>query len=161
MGQEIERKFLINNSDWQGQVEGQLYRQGYIPTIDNRTVRVRIVANTGYLTLKGPALNLVRSEFEYEIPLADAQTMLDTLCEPPLIEKYRYRLPVDDVVWEIDEFVGANEGLLIAEVELTSPDQVVSLPSWIGDEVTGDPKYYNSNLARHPFQQWYRLKAPP
>ena len=156
MGQEIERKFLITNSDWQGQVEGQLYRQGYIPTTDNRTVRVRTVANTGYLTLKGPALNLVRSEFEYEIPLADAQTMLDTLCEPPLIEKYRYRLPVDDVVWEIDEFLGANEGLLIAEVELTSPDQVVSLPSWIGDEVTGDPKYYNSNLARHPFQQWHR-----
>ena len=154
MGQEIERKFLVLHKGWHAGAERKLYRQGYLPTTDARTVRVRIVGDKGYITLKGPVVNMTRLEFEYEIPLADAQTMLTTLCEPPLIEKYRYRLPMDDVVWEIDEFLGENHGLLIAEVELTSPDQVVQLPDWVGDEVTGDNRYYNSNLARHPFSQW-------
>ncbi len=154
MGQEIERKFLVTNQSWRSQVEGKLYRQGYIPTTDVRTVRIRTVGDQGFITLKGPVVNMTRPEYEYEIPLADAQTMLDTLCDPPLIEKYRYRLPIDDVLWEIDEFLGENQGLLMAEVELTSPDQRVHLPAWIGDEVTGDSRYYNSNLARNPFSQW-------
>jgi adenylate cyclase len=154
VGQEIERKFLVLNDAWRNQTEGKLYRQGYIPTTDARTVRIRTIGDKGLITLKGPVVNMTRPEFEYEIPLADAQIMLDTLCEPPLIEKYRYRLPIDDVVWEIDEFLGENQGLLMAEVELTSPNQPVHLPDWIGKEVTGDQRYYNSNLTRNPFSQW-------
>jgi adenylate cyclase len=154
MAQEIERKFLVANDAWRDHTDGKLYRQGYIPTTDARTVRIRIVGDQGLITLKGPVVNMSRSEFEYAIPLADAEEMLSTLCDPPLIEKYRYQLPVDDLLWEIDEFLGDNQGLLIAEVELVSPDQAVSLPHWVGKEVTGDERYYNSYLARHPFCHW-------
>ena len=154
MGQEIERKFLVTNDHWRTDDPGLRLRQGYIPTQDARTVRVRVAGTQGYLTLKGPAVGMVRSEFEYPIPLEDAETILSTLCQPPLIEKQRYRIPLDDVVWEVDEFFGANAGLIIAEVELTSPDQPVTLPDWIGEEVTYDLRYSNSNLARHPFTDW-------
>jgi len=154
MGQEIERKFLVVDEPWRHSAQGVLYRQGYIPTIDARTVRIRTAGDQGYVTLKGPAVNLVRPEFEYGIPLADAEIMLATLCAPPLIEKYRYRLQIGELVWEIDEFLGANAGLLMAEVELTAPDQPVPLPAWVGQEVTGDDRYYNANLARHPWSQW-------
>ncbi len=156
MGQEIERKFLVINDAWRNRVEGKLYRQGYIPTTDARTVRIRTVGNKGYLTLKGPVVDITRPEFEYEIPLTDAETMLDILCQTPLIEKYRYRIPIEDVIWEIDEFLGENQGLLLAEVELISPTQVVALPTWVGQEVTDDKRYYNSNLARNPFSRWNR-----
>lgn len=154
MGQEIERKFLVVGDGWRQSAQGELMCQGYIPTQDARTVRVRRVADRAYLTLKGPAVGLVRPEFEYPIPVADAQTILATLCQPPLIEKTRYRLPLGNVVWEIDEFLGENQGLIVAEVELTSPDQVIDLPDWIGAEVSYDPRYQNSNLARHPFRNW-------
>ncbi|MBD1914819.1 MULTISPECIES: CYTH domain-containing protein [Cyanophyceae] len=154
MGQEIERKFLVVGDGWRQAAQGELIRQGYIPTQDARTVRVRRVGDRAYLTLKGPAVGLVRPEFEYPIPVADAQTMLATLCQPPLIEKTRYRLPLGNVVWEIDEFLGENQGLIVAEVELTSADQVVNLPDWIGAEVSYDSRYQNSNLARHPFRSW-------
>jgi adenylate cyclase len=154
MGQGIERKFLVVNDTWRNQAEGKLYRQGYVPTTDARTVRVRTAGDRGYLTLKGPVAGITRSEFEYEIPIEDAQILLATLCDPPLIEKYRYRLPMGDVVWEIDEFLGENQGLIMAEVELSSAEQLVDLPSWVGREVTGDKRYYNSNLAREPYRQW-------
>lgn len=154
MGQEIERKFLVTHDAWRTQASGQRMRQGYIPTQDARTVRVRVAGEQGYLTLKGPAVGMVRPEFEYAIPLEDAETILSTLCQPPLIEKIRYRLPIDDVVWEVDEFLGANAGLILAEVELMSPDQPVTLPDWVGEEVTYDQRYSNSNLARHPFTAW-------
>ncbi|MFQ4135822.1 CYTH domain-containing protein [Nodosilinea sp. PGN35] len=154
MGQEIERKFLVVGDDWRRLAQGEMIRQGYIPTQDARTVRVRRVGDRAYLTLKGPAVGLVRPEFEYPIPLADAQLILDTLCQPPLIEKTRYRLPLGNVVWEIDDFHGDNQGLVVAEVELTSPDQVVDLPGWVGAEVTHDPRYQNSSLARHPYKLW-------
>lgn len=154
MGQEIERKFLVVGDDWRQGAQGELMRQGYIPTQDARTVRVRRVGDRAYLTLKGPAVGLVRPEFEYPIPVADAQTILDTLCQPPLIEKTRYRLPRGNVVWEIDEFWGDNQGLIVAEVELTHADQVVDLPDWIGTEVTQDVRYQNSSLARYPFKIW-------
>lgn len=154
MGQEIERKFLVVGDGWRHAAQGEVMCQGYIPTQDARTVRVRRVGDRAYLTLKGPAVGLVRPEFEYPIPVADAQAMLATLCQPPLIEKTRYRLPLGNVVWEIDEFSGDNQGLIVAEVELTSPDQVVDLPAWIGAEVSYDSRYYNSNLARHPFKSW-------
>ncbi len=154
MGQEIERKFLVVGDCWRGAACGELMRQGYIPTQDARTVRVRRVGDRAYLTLKGPAVGLVRPEFEYSIPVDDAQTILETLCQPPLIEKVRHRLPLGNIVWEIDEFWGDNRGLILAEVELTHADQEVDLPPWIGLEVTHDPRYQNSNLARHPFNSW-------
>ncbi|WOD41827.1 CYTH domain-containing protein [Nodosilinea sp. E11] len=154
MGQEIERKFLVVGDAWRNHAQGELMRQGYIPTQDARTVRVRQVGDRAYLTLKGPAVGLVRPEFEYSIPVDDAETILATLCEPPLIEKTRYRLPLGNVVWEIDDFHGDNQGLIVAEVELTSADQPVDLPDWIGLEVTDDHRYQNANLARHPYSQW-------
>jgi adenylate cyclase len=154
MGQEIERKFLVVGDGWRQGAQGEPMCQGYIPTQDARTVRVRRVGDRAYLTLKGPAVGLVRPEFEYPIPVADAQTILTTLCQPPLIEKTRYRLPLGNVVWEIDEFLGDNQGLIVAEVELTGPDQIVDLPAWVGAEVSYDPRYQNSNLARHPFKSW-------
>ncbi len=154
MGQEIERKFLVVGSAWREHAQGEVMCQGYIPTQDARTVRVRRVGDRAYLTLKGPAVGLVRPEFEYPIPVDDAQTILDTLCQPPLVEKTRYRLPKGDIMWEIDEFWGDNEGLIMAEVELTHADQVVDLPDWIGQEVSGDDRYYNSYLAQNPFKTW-------
>ncbi|MGF1569295.1 MAG: CYTH domain-containing protein [Nodosilinea sp.] len=154
MGQEIERKFLVVGEAWRANASGTLYRQGYIPTQDARTVRVRQAGEAGYLTLKGPAVGLVRPEFEYPIPLADAQAMLETLCQPPFIQKYRYRLPLGNVVWEVDEFLAENQGLVLAEVELMTPDQDFPRPAWLGKEVTDDPRYYNASLARHPYSGW-------
>jgi adenylate cyclase len=154
MGEEIERKFLVVGDGWRNRAQGELMSQGYIPTQDQRTVRVRLMGDRAYLTLKGPTVGLVRPEFEYPIPVEDAQTILATLCQLPLIEKVRHRLPQGDVVWEIDEFLGQNQGLILAEVELTHPDQPVDLPDWIGPEVSHDYRYQNSNLARHPFSTW-------
>ncbi|MBW4419213.1 MAG: CYTH domain-containing protein [Myxacorys californica WJT36-NPBG1] len=152
---EIERKFLVSNDDWRTLATGTLYRQGYIPTTDQRTVRVRIAGQQGFLTIKGKTQGISRSEFEYEIPLEDAAQLLDTLCDPPLIEKHRYRIPLDGLVWEVDEFLGENAGLIVAEVELADEAQAIALPSWIGQEVSSDLRYYNSNLAKHPFRHWH------
>lgn len=154
MGQEIERKFLVVGNDWRSLGTATLYRQGYIPTKGLRTVRVRIAGDQGYLTLKGPAVGIVRPEFEYSIPVAEAAEILATLCVPPLIEKVRRRIPMGDLLWEVDEFLGANVGLVVAEVELPNAAYSVRLPSWIGAEVTSDPRYLNANLAKHPFSEW-------
>lgn len=154
MAKEIERKFLLKNDDWRALATGQYYCQGYIPTQGDQTVRVRIVGEQGYLTIKGLTMGISRSEFEYAIPLTDAQVMLSELCQRPLIEKHRYRIPMGNLVWEVDEFIGENQGLILAEVELTHESQTVELPTWIGQEVTGDPRYYNSNLVRNPFKNW-------
>lgn len=154
MGKEIERKFLVKEDSWKGLAEGSVYRQGYIATKDKVTVRVRIVGDKGYLTIKGPSVQYSRSEFEYPIPIQDAQEMLDTLCERPFIEKIRYKVEWGGLIWEIDEFDGANKGLILAEVELTDEKQQIELPIWIGKEVSDDPRYFNSNLAKHPFSQW-------
>lgn len=154
MGKEIERKFLIKGNSWRGLTEGSVYRQGYISTKNQVTVRVRIVGDSGYLTIKGPSVKYSRLEFEYEIPLADAQVMLDTLCQRPLIEKIRYRVEWGGLIWEIDEFDGVNKGLILAEVELSEETQQIELPMWIGKEVSDDPRYFNINLVKHPFEQW-------
>ncbi len=154
MAKEIERKFLVQNDTWRTLAEGRHYCQGYIPTQGKQTVRVRMIGDQGYLTLKGPAKGISRSEFEYKIPLADAQAILTELCQQPFIEKYRYRIPMGDVVWEVDEFLGENQGLILAEVELTEADQIVELPPWIGQEVTGEPRYYNASLVKYPFKDW-------
>ncbi len=153
MGTEIERKFLVKGDEWRSLGTGVLYRQGYIPTLGKQTVRVRIVGNTGYLTIKGATVGNSRMEFEYPIQLQDAREMLDNLCSHPLIEKTRYKIRQGDLIWEVDEFMGENEGLIIAEVELQTENQTITLPDWIEREVS-DPKYYNANLAKVPYSQW-------
>lgn len=154
MAVEIERKFLVKGDTWRGLGKGSHYRQGYLSTEPGRTVRVRVAAGKGCLTIKGETINATRAEYEYVIPLQDAAAMLDGLCERPLIEKTRYRIEDQGLVWEVDEFEGENAGLVIAEVELDSEDQVVALPEWVGEEVTMDPRYYNANLIAKPFSCW-------
>jgi len=154
MPQEIERKFLLKNDTWRQAAEGVRYRQGYLCTEKERTVRVRTAGDTGYLTIKGESVGATRSEYEYTIPRADADEMLDRLCLRPIIEKVRYKIPFAGLTWEVDEFEGENAGLLLAEVELESEDQAVELPEWAGEEVTGDPRYYNASLITHPYSRW-------
>ncbi|ELS03584.1 hypothetical protein Xen7305DRAFT_00033080 [Xenococcus sp. PCC 7305] len=153
MAKEIERKYLVKNSDWKKLAQGTFYCQGYISTLGQQTVRVRIIGEQGYLTLKGKNVGSTRSEFEYPIPIAEAKEILETLCDRPFIEKMRYKIPQGNLVWEVDEFLGDNAGLIIAEVELTDENQEINLPDWIDHQVTA-AKYYNSNLAKHPYSQW-------
>jgi adenylate cyclase len=154
MANEIERKFLLKNDTWRGQDNGKRYRQGYLSTVKERTVRVRTAGDKGFLTIKGITVGASRPEYEYEIPLRDANEMLDQLCERPLIEKTRYRISHAGLVWEVDEFEGDNRGLVTAEVELKHEHQPFTLPDWVGEEVTGDPRYFNANLVAKPFTQW-------
>ncbi|MGA9964669.1 MAG: CYTH domain-containing protein [Terriglobales bacterium] len=154
MGKEIERKFLVKDNSWRAQDTGKRYRQGYLSAVKERTVRVRTAGDKAYLTIKGITVGASRPEYEYEIPVADANEMLDQLSERPLIEKTRYRIQHDGLVWEIDEFEGENRGLITAEVELKDEHQFVALPAWVGEEVTGDPRYFNANLVAKPFTKW-------
>ena len=154
MAKEIERKFLVAGEDWRALARGTRYRQGYLSTVKERTVRVRTIDDKGFLTIKGITVGATRSEYEYEIPAADADEMLDELCEQPIIEKIRYEIPLAGVTWEVDEFLGVNDGLIVAEVELQSEDQSFPKPDWIGEEVTDDPKYFNANLIARPFSTW-------
>ena len=154
MGREIERKFLVKGEAWRGQAPGVLYRQGYLCGAKERTVRVRVAGEKAFLTIKGLTVGAARAEYEYEIPVSDGQAMLDDLAEKPLIEKIRYKIPYEGLTWEVDEFLGDNAGLIVAEVELDSEDQTFVKPDWIGEEVSDDPRYFNSNLVRHPFRQW-------
>ncbi|WP_107671396.1 CYTH domain-containing protein [Cyanothece sp. BG0011] len=155
MGIEIERKFLVINDNWRTLGIGKVYKQGYILTADNMTtIRVRIIGNDAYLTIKSKTEGISRHEFEYSIPLEDAEIMLKTLCDRPLIEKVRYTINLDNLIWEIDEFQGENEGLIIAEVELKSETEVINIPDWVGEEVSHDPRYYNVNLAKTPYLKW-------
>jgi len=128
--------------------------QGYLSTLKERTVRVRTFDKKGFLTVKGVTTGISRAEYEYEIPFKDAGEMLDTLCERPLIEKRRYRVKHEGMIWEVDVFLGDNEGLVLAEVELENETQQLSLPRWIGDEVSQDPRYFNANLVKNPFTKW-------
>ena len=154
MGTEIERKFLVTENSWRSLAAGTRYRQGYLNSAKERTVRVRTIDDKGFLTIKGITTGASRAEYEYEIPVADADTLLDDLCEKPLIEKNRYKIDFEGFVWEVDEFFGENQGLIVAEVELESEDQAFEKPGWIGEEVTGDPKYFNSNLVNNPYLKW-------
>ncbi|MBF2027060.1 MAG: CYTH domain-containing protein [Oscillatoriales cyanobacterium C42_A2020_001] len=156
MGTEIERKFLVVGDSWRDLGKGSAYCQGYIASSQEKTVRVRIVGEQGFLTIKGATQGIARSEFEYPIPVQDAQEMLETLCDRPFIKKIRYKVEWNGLLWEIDEFEGENAGLILAEVELTDADQAINLPEWIGADVSHDPRYYNANLARFPFSQWNR-----
>jgi CYTH domain-containing protein len=154
MGKEIERKYLVKGDAWKKLATGTSYRQGYLSTVKERTVRVRTIDDKGYLTIKGITIGATRVEYEYDIPVNDASDMLTNLCEQPLIEKNRYKIEYAGLTWEVDEFFGDNDGLIIAEVELESEDQKIELPEWIGEEVTADPRYFNSNLTKHPYKNW-------
>ena len=154
MAKEIERKFLVRGDTWRSSAKGTAYRQGYLNSAKERTVRVRIADAKAFLTIKGVTVGATRSEYEYEIPFDEGKAMLETLAEKPLIEKKRYKIPVGDLTWEIDEFLGDNAGLIVAEIELTSEDRAFDMPAWIGEEVTGDPRYYNANLIKNPFTRW-------
>ena len=153
MGKEIERKFLVTGEDWRRD-DGVLYRQGYLSTDPERTVRVRTAGPRAYLTIKGRSAGATRAEYEYEIPVADADEMLSQLCERPLIEKRRHTIEHDGHAWEVDEFAGENAGLVLAEIELEHEEQTFARPAWVGVEVTDDPRYFNANLVRHPYRVW-------
>lgn len=164
MGTEIERKYLVKKAEWRSHKKllqsqfpnlGKEYCQGYITTDNGTTVRVRIVGDTGYITLKSKAIGHTRSEFEYPIPVKDAREMLAAFCDKPLIEKVRYKINFANLIWEVDEFLGENKGLIIAEVELENEQQQINIPHWIEREVN-DKKYFNSYLVKYPYSQWQK-----
>lgn len=152
MASEIERKFLVQGDGWRTGA-GQRLCQCYLNRDKERTVRVRIAGDKAFLTIKGVTRGATRAEFEYEIPMQDAQQML-ALSDGPILEKIRHVLVHEGSRWEVDEFLGDNAGLVIAEIELESEDQPFSRPAWLGREVTTDNRYYNSNLAGHPYRAW-------
>ncbi|WP_426174863.1 CYTH domain-containing protein [Massilia sp. TWR1-2-2] len=154
MGVEIERKFLLAADGWRALGAPVLLRQGYLSSDPARVVRVRVEGEHACMTIKGQSVGATRGEWEYPISLADANELLERLCEQPIVEKYRRRIDFAGNTWEVDEFLGANEGLVLAEIELGAEDQQFDKPEWIGDDVTGDRRYYNSNLVRHPFSSW-------
>jgi CYTH domain-containing protein len=156
MTEEIERKFLVTGDAWRAEASGTRFRQGFLSTDPDRTVRVRAAGARGTLTIKGRTVGARRPEYEYEISLADAEQMLDTLCKRPLIEKVRFELRAGAHLWEIDVFEGDNAGLVVAEIELESEDEPFERPDWIGEEVTDDPRYFNANLVESPFRTWPR-----
>ncbi len=153
MAKEIERKFLVTGDQWRSLAEGIHYCQGYLSSVKERTVRIRTVQEKGFLTIKGITRGVSRLEYEYDIPLRDAQALLE-ICERPLIEKARFKVEIGELTWEIDEFFGENQGLIVAEVELQSEDHAFEKPEWIGEEVSSDPRYFNANLIKHPFSRW-------
>jgi adenylate cyclase len=152
MGVEIERKFLVTGAGWR-QAPGVRVSQGYLNRDKHRTVRVRVAGEKAHLTIKGATEGASRAEFEYQIPVQDGAQLLQ-LCDGPLIEKIRRAIVCDGVTWEVDEFLGENAGLIVAEIELQSEDQVFARPAWLGEEVTADSRYFNANLATHPFSTW-------
>lgn len=155
MAIEIEHKFLLANDEWRKQVNRSVrYRQGYLSSISNSSIRVRTSDKQAWLNIKSATVGTHRHEYEYEIPLTDANEMLDNLCKKPLIEKTRHFVVDDDNVWEIDEFDGDNEGLYIAEIELPEIGKEFTKPHWLGAEVTDDLRYYNNNLVIHPYSEW-------
>ncbi len=154
MAQEIERKFLVDTVKLGTLTGGKEIRQGFIPTAELTVVRVRISGDDAWLTIKGKNEGITRSEFEYVIPKLDAIDMLNELCLEPQVMKNRYCVEYCGYTWEIDVFLGDNKGLIVAEVELEHADDEITLPEWVTQEVTDDPKYYNVNLVRHPYKNW-------
>ena len=154
MGIEIERKFLLADGSWHGLGQPTPMRQGYLVADPARTVRVRIEGARAVITIKSKSTGARRGEWEYEIPVPDAAELLERLCEQPLVEKVRHRIEHAGHTWEVDEFQGENAGLVVAEIELGSEDEAFDTPDWIGQEVTGDPRYYNSSLIRLPYSKW-------
>lgn len=151
---EIERKFLLAGDAWRGLAPGLSIRQGYLCLDPARTVRVRLAGDKGWLTIKGASSGAGRLEYELPVAAADAARLLDELALRPLLEKVRYAIVFQGLLWEVDEFSGLNQGLVLAEVELESETQHFERPAWIGAEVTHDPRYYNASLVKHPFTTW-------
>jgi len=154
MGIEIERKFLIDENKLPSLQNGYVIKQGYIQTVDHTTVRVRIRDKEAFLTIKGKSEGATRLEFEYPIPLHDANDVINKLCQKSLIDKTRYLVEHEGHTWEVDIFEGNNKGLIIAEIELKSENESFNLPSWVTEEVTNDIRYFNSNLITHPYIDW-------
>jgi adenylate cyclase len=152
MATEIERKFLTLNNNW-SKAPATYFCQGYLNRSKECTVRVRVAGDQGFLTIKGVTKGISRAEFEYEIPLSDAKHLLG-LCDGLLIEKYRRKINFAGMLWEVDEFLGDNHGLIVAEIELESDEQTFAKPGWIGEEVTYDQRYSNSNLSVNPYKKW-------
>ena len=153
MAVEIERKFLVKESEWRPPQSGKSIRQGYLCQDPERSVRVRLSDDQAFLTVKGKSEGARRLEFEYPIPCEDAGQML-ALCACCVIEKTRYKVEFAGYTWDVDEFHGLNKGLVLAEIELEFEEDSVELPPWVGEEVTGDCRYFNLYLARHPFSRW-------
>lgn len=154
MATEIERKFLVTGDSWRKNARAAECRQGYLAAGPPVAVRIRIMDGKATLNIKKATLDIERLEFEYEIPTSDAEQMLDQLCEGCIIEKTRHRVEYAGEQWEVDEFAGANKGLIVAEIELDRPDQEFEKPPWLGQEVSGDPRYLNSSLSRKPYSLW-------
>ncbi len=152
MALEIERKFLLKSTNWLSNLEGVAYKQGYLLNSEGTTVRVRVAGKQGFLTIKAKAKGLARPEYEYEIPLQDAEELL-ALC-PSFIAKTRYKVKISEHIWDVDVFHGENEGLCVAEVELSSEEERFKKPDWLGAEVTADKRYFNAYLVKHPFKSW-------
>ncbi len=154
MAKEIERKFLVSGEAWRELATGTYYRQGYLSTAKERSVRVRTIDDRAFLTVKGVARGLTRREYEYEIPRADAVELLDDLCLQPIVEKHRFKIEHGGLTWEVDEFHGVNQGLVVAEVELESEEQEVAKPDWVSEDVSDDRRYYTANLIANPYTTW-------
>jgi len=159
MALEIERKYLIDLEKIGTLENGTRIKQGYLSTNKDAVVRVRVKNDKAYLTIKGSNSGIARLEYEYEIPLEEANEMLEKLCQKPLIDKTRYLIKHDIHTWEVDVFYGDNKGLVVAEVELSSEDEFINLPTWIKEEVSHDDRYFNSNLMKHPFKDWEENKG--
>ena len=155
MGIEIERKFLLRSDRWQEQADqGTAFSQGYLCQAGPASVRIRIEGDKANINIKSATLGMHRLEYEFPLPLAQAEDMLQRLCIKPIIEKTRYHVMHQGKLWEIDVFAGDNTGLEVAEVELASEDEQIELPEWIGEEVTHEKRYYNVSLVHHPFKDW-------
>ena len=155
MAVEIEHKFLLANNDWRQQVSYFVkYKQGYLSAVATSSIRVRISNDQAWLNIKSATIGTHRHEYEYEIPLSDAQEIITNLCSKPIIEKTRHIVINENNTWEIDEFEGDNSGLIVAEIELLEVGASFSIPAWLGEEVTSDLRYYNNNLASHPYSVW-------
>lgn len=155
MGMEIERKFLVGDDAWRTLAgKGCLYRQGYLANTDKVAIRIRVAGSEAWLTVKSADAGLSRMEFEYGIPVTDAEALLRELSAGARIEKTRYVVMHEHMKWEIDEFHGENDGLVMAEVELCTEVDDIAIPDWVGEEVTGDKRYYNAELAETPYRQW-------
>ncbi len=155
MGKEIERKFLVHADAWANleKPKGNQLRQGYLTTEPHKTIRVRATNDKGYITIKGISIGATRAEYEYEIPKSEALELLDQFAENE-ISKIRYEITFESKIWEVDVFSGANEGLIVAEIELESEQEIFTKPDWVAQEVTEDKRYFNSNLSLHPFKKW-------
>jgi len=155
MALEIEHKFLLKNNDWKNKVtKSTEYKQGYLISDSKRSVRIRTSDNKAWLNIKSATIGNHRQEYEYEIPLTEAEEILDTLCEKPLIEKTRHLVPYEQHIWEIDVFMGDNDGLIVAEIELKEIGEFFCKPDWTGKEVTEDLRYYNNQLCKNPYKYW-------